>query len=130
MMTFAPVDFGLGVLAVSAASLSLAKAHLLEPLRVGLRYRAPWLSKGLGCPWCLSHWLMGGYVWLLWPQLPWLGWGVITLAGVALSGLVMGLLIKLLLLGQAEFNAMHDELIATRRVLESVTTKAEGAAGE
>ena len=80
------------------------------------------------CPYCTVHWLCGGVSWYFLgvsPLIePW-AWAVLTMSMVALCAIVMGLAIRLLLMGEHELEtlrARRDELEDALRALLDNTT--------
>lgn len=64
------ITFGLLILAVSTASLTLSRSSVFGPLRTSLNERAPFLGRLLACPYCTAHWVSFLYTSLSWDVLP------------------------------------------------------------
>lgn len=94
--------------AVAATSVTIAKSSLFEPLRT----RAPKsLAKLLSCPYCLSHWFAAVVALGLGLQ-SFIAYAVTVMALVALSAIIMGAMIQLLMIGEHEAQELRDEVNA------------------
>jgi len=80
-------------LAASAASMTLGVSRIAQPLRDWAARQHEWLGHLAHCPYCLSHWLVFGFVLVYRPSL-W--WPVEVLAGVTIASASSWVILKFL----------------------------------
>ncbi len=105
--------------AVAAVSMTVARSSALRPIRESFLQTHPrTIGKLLSCPYCLSHWATVFVI-------PWLGPAdlysavVAFFAVIAASAVITGFAIRLLHMGQDEFEDLRDDLEQHREWLDA-----------
>lgn len=85
-------------IAAGTAAFTIAKTKITEPMRGWTKRHNVWLGNLVGCPYCLSHWLVAIGVGIYRPQVTDLNivldLGVSWLVGVFIASLAFGLIVR------------------------------------
>lgn len=106
--------FVLCAMAVATVSLTLTRSKGARWLRDKLPQNMFW--QGLfGCPYCMAHWVALVPLWI--SDGSWLALGILYFASVALATIFMGIMSKLMLMGESEIKFLQEEYVKCRKEL-------------
>jgi len=94
-------------LAVSAISLTVTKASVLQPVRDGIKAGNALLGKLVSCPYCAAHWFAFSFSFFL-PVVNLNSWFVSVFSILAMAAIFMGIAIKLLHIDQAYIEHLEE----------------------
>lgn len=110
-------------LATSAMSLTVSKSKALAGVREWFEARVPMVAALLSCPYCLSHWFAFVLVIAcgLHDDNPLLSVPLFTFAAVAVASVTTGIIMKLMMIPEAETERLRDALRTAREALKELT---------
>jgi hypothetical protein len=107
-------------LAVGGLSTTIAKAHIMGPVRAWMGAGVSILGEMLACPYCISHWIALGVAIVAPIRVTgnvWTDGAVQVFALVALGALVTGGIMRSLLWHEAELEELRGQLESAKSTL-------------
>lgn len=123
-MVVAAVDTLFVIAAVGGLSVTVTKAHVMDPIRAFFKLHMPLIGYVLECPYCFSHWVAAGVA-LYMPLLPMTGvWAINYLLTVfyivAGAAIVTGTIMRALLWHEAELDEARAQIDTLKETLREV----------
>lgn len=111
-------------LAVSALSITIARAKIMAPLRERSKGK---LRELLHCPYCLSHWVSFGIVGVVdiphMGNTPYVDYPLYAFGLIGLSALITGGIFRLLLWQESRIEDLEKDLVRSNEIIRGLTEK-------